>query len=101
MSVQAHHVRKSKTVLDSGFHDDCIADSRYWIPVFVSGTWNPDSVSAIPDSLSYIPDYKTQDFRFHKETFPRFRIPKVKISQISESEFHSTCCDCNPRTQTC
>ena len=29
---------------------------RYWIPVFVSGTWIPDS--------------KAQDFGFHKQKFP-------------------------------
>ena len=35
----------------------------FWIPIF----------SRIPDSLSCIPDSKTQDSRFHKEKFPGFR----------------------------
>ena len=43
-----------------------ISDSRYWIPVFVSG---------IPDSLSCTPDSKTQDFRFHKQKFLLFQNP--------------------------
>ena len=43
-----------------------------------------------PDSLSRIPDSKAQDSGF----------PQAKISQISESEFHSTGGDCNPGTQT-
>ena len=38
-------------------------DSRYWIPVFVSGT------CGIPDSLSCFPDSKAQDSRFHKQNF--------------------------------
>ena len=90
-SVQLQHVRKFKTVLDSGFHADCIADSRYRIPISVRGTWIPDSVSGIPDSLSRIPDSKAQDSGF----------PQAKISQISESEFHSTRGDCNPGMPTC
>ena len=88
--MQSHHLRKFKTVLDSGFHADCIADSWYRIPIFVSGTWIPDSVTGIPDSLSRIADSKAQDSGF----------PQAKISQISESEFHSTRGDWNPGTQT-
>ena len=39
-----------------------IPDSWYWIPVFVSGTWNLDSNRfRISDSLSCIPDSKTQN----------------------------------------
>ena len=32
-------------------------------------------VSRIPDSLSCIPDSKSQDSKFHKQKFPRFRNP--------------------------
>ena len=59
----------------------CIQDSRYWISVFVFGTWIPivsciqDSLSCIPDSLSCIPDSKTKVMR----------IPQTKISRIPES----------------
>ena len=38
---------------------------RCWIPI----------VSGIPESLSCIPDSKTQDFRFLNQNFRRFRIP--------------------------
>ena len=51
--LQSYHlpyVRESRTVLDS----------RYWIPVFVSG---------IPGFLSCIPDSKTQDSAFHEQKF--------------------------------
>ena len=75
MRVDSPHVRKPKTVLDSGFHaldsgfqvlDSSLCRSvelRFWIPI----------VSGIPDSLSCIPESKAQDFVFHKQTFPRFR----------------------------
>ena len=49
----------------------------FWIPI----------VRGIPDSLSCILDSKAQDFGFHKQNFPRFRIPQAKISWIPESEF--------------
>ena len=63
------HVKESNTVLDSVF---CTVDSGiqgtgfqylsaelgFWIPI-VSG----------------VPDFKTWDFRFHKQNFPRFRNP--------------------------
>ena len=59
-------MRKSKTVLDSGFH--AMDSSRC--------QWNLDSsiqiVRGIPDSLSCIPDSKAQDFRFHRPTFHAF-----------------------------
>ena len=42
-------------------------------------------VSGIPDSYSCIPDSKTQDSGFHKQEFPRFRIPQATISRIPES----------------
>ena len=38
---------------------------RYWIPVFVSGTW-------ILDSLRCIPDAKAQDSGFHELKFPGY-----------------------------
>ena len=60
-----------------------IPDSRYWIPVFVSGT-------RILDSLSCIPDCKTQNPEFHKQKF--FHIPDStsKILPIPESGFPYT-----------
>ena len=76
------HVRKSKTVLDSGFH---AVDSRFqvldsslflvelgfWIPIF----------SGIPDSLSCIPGSQAK--------LPRVpaRILQAKISRNTESGF--------------
>ena len=64
-------MRKSKTVLDSGFH---AMDSSHC-------QWNLDSsiqiVRGIPDSLSRIPDSKA----------PGFQIPQANISRIAESEF--------------
>ena len=39
---------------------------RFWIPIRIGG---------IPESLSYIPDSKAQDYGLHKQTFPRFRNP--------------------------
>ena len=48
----------------------------FWIPI----------VRRIPDSLSCILDSKAQDFGFHKQNFPRFRIARAKISWIRESE---------------
>ena len=45
--IGSAHVMESKTVLDSGFHTVefgfQVLDSRYWIPVFVNGTWILDS----------------------------------------------------------
>ena len=67
----------------------------FWIPrhgfripgtgyrIFFSGTWIP-VVSGIPDSLGCIPDSKAQDSGFHRQTFPRFRIPHAKISKIPD-----------------
>ena len=64
----------------------------FWIPVFVSGTW-------ILDSLSCIPDFKTQDSRFHKPKFPGLRNldsltlgeiwnQHVQLNAIAASEFN-------------
>ena len=36
-------------------------------------------LSGIPDSLSCIPDSKVQDSRFHKQSFPGFRILQAKL----------------------
>ena len=61
-----------KAGLDSGFH---AVDSGFRIPgiVFQSlsvefGFWI-SIVSGPPDSLSCIPEYKAQDFGFHKQKF--------------------------------
>ena len=37
---------------------------EFWIPI----------VSEIPDSLSCLPESKTQDYRFHQQKFPDFEI---------------------------
>ena len=61
-----------------------IPDSRYWIPVFVSGTFWILIVSGIADTLRCIPDSTSQDSGsdnkissgfsgFHKQKFPVFR----------------------------
>ena len=73
---------------------------EFWIPrlrfripitgfkIFFSETWIPDSnCSRIPDSYSCIPDSKTQEFGFHQQKCPRFRISQAKISRIPESGF--------------
>ena len=51
-----------------------IPDSKYWIPVFVSGTWNLDS-----QSLLCIPVSRTQDSGFQKQNFLGFQL-KQKCS---------------------
>ena len=43
-------------------------------------------VSGIPGSLSYIPDTKAQDSRYHKHKFPRFWNPPA--TNFSNSGFH-------------
>ena len=79
------HVRNpSHPLLDSEFHvTDSgfrIPDSRYWIPVFLSGTWIPDPlVSGISDFLSCIPDSKAQDSGFHSKFFQDFEFHKQKF----------------------
>ena len=55
------HVRESKTVLDSGFH------------VTHSGFQVLNSSLFSVKSLSFIPDSKSRDSRFHKHKFPEFR----------------------------
>ena len=69
-------MRKSKTVLDSGFH---AVDFGFHALDSSRCQWNLDSsiqiVRGIPDSLSRIPDSKAQDFRFHRPTFHALRNP--------------------------
>ena len=75
-------VRWSKTILDSGFYalDSLSLDFGF----LVRGTWIADSssvelgfripiVSWIPDSLSWFPDSKHQDSKFHKYKISWFR----------------------------
>ena len=50
--------------------------SMPWIPVYVNGTW-------IPDSLSFIPDSKVQDSEFQKQNFLRFQLSQAKYFQDS------------------
>ena len=82
------HVRESKTLLDSGFHavdsGFHLLDSRSFS---VELGFRIRIVSGIPDSYTCIPDSKAQDSGFHKQKFPRFRIPNAKISRIPESGF--------------
>ena len=54
-----------------------ILDSRYWIPVFVSGPWNSGFQSLVGFR---IPDSKLQDFVLHKANFLGFRISQEKNS---------------------
>ena len=77
LRLDSSHVRKSKTLLDSA--------SRSWIPVcnfwvLESRSWISDSncYKGIPDSYSCIADSKAQDSGFHKQKFPRSRIPQKK-----------------------
>ena len=65
------HVRKSKTVLDSGFQTaDSGSDSRCWIPVYVSGSWTLGS-NRYCDSglLELYSGFKAQDSGFHSNIF--------------------------------
>ena len=84
----SYNVRESKTLLDSGFHavdsGFQLLDSRSFS---VELGFRIRIVSGIPDSYSCIPDSKAQDSGFHKQKFPRFRIPNAKISRIPESGF--------------
>ena len=67
---------ESKTFLDSEFHPG-FRNSNYWIPDCLSLelAFRIPIVSGIPDSLSCIPDVKTQVSRFHKQKISRFRKP--------------------------
>ena len=87
-SLWSPHVRESKELLDSGFHavdsGFHLLDSRSFS---VELGFRIRIVSGIPDSYTCIPDSKAQDSGFHKQKFPRFRIPNAKISRIPESGF--------------
>ena len=84
----SYNVRESKTLLDSGFHavdsGFHLLDSRSFS---VELGFRIRIVSGIPDSYTCIPHSKAQDSGFHKQKFPRFRIPNAKISLILESGF--------------
>ena len=64
VTKQSPHVRKWKTVLDSGLH----AVDSGWIPLFVRETYTflIPILRRISDSLSGIPYSKAQNFGFHK-----------------------------------
>ena len=91
LSLCSHYVlpleRESRAVLDSGFH---AANSRFQVTGFQSlsmelGFWIPIDCG-IPDSLSCILDSKTQDSRFQKQKFPRFRNPdSLTLGDMSDS----------------
>ena len=59
-----------------------IPDSTYWIPVFVSGTWIPDSYRFGIRISWVVSGFLSLGFRF--------RIPRVTISQFPESKFPFT-----------
>ena len=86
--VTSPNVRESKAVLDSEFH---ALDAGLQDPSLCQGKLDSvfQIVGGIPDSLSCILDFKAQDSGFHKQNFPRFRIPQAKISRIPESTFHN------------
>ena len=67
--------------MDSGFQ---LPDSRSFS---VELGFRIRIVSGIPDSYTCIPDSKAQDSGFHKQKFPRFRIPNAIISRIPEYGF--------------
>ena len=71
------HVREFK-ILDSSPY---ILDSRYWIlySLTVELGFRNSIVGGILDSLSCIPDSKTQDSGFHKSNFPDSRFHKQKF----------------------
>ena len=58
-----------------------------WIPDWVERGFWITIVSGTLDSLSCIPDCKSQGFRFHKQNVPEFRILQANIFQIPESWF--------------
>ena len=57
-----------------------IPDSNYWISIFANGNWIPDpKICGFPDSLSCIPDSKTQDSGSHEQIFPASGFHKQKF----------------------
>ena len=78
---------ESPRVSDSRLHAVDSADSRYWIPVFVSGFFWILISSGIVDTLSCIQESTSQDSGLDNKIFPGFWIPQAKISRIVESGF--------------
>ena len=83
MSISSFHVRKCRTVLDSGFH---AVDSGFQVlhsGVFVRGTWILDSDPLLdPYFLSCIADSTAQDSGSQKKKIPRFNkqiLPAIRI----------------------
>ena len=82
------NVRKSKTVLDSGFH---AVDSGFQELDSGLFRWNLDSRFQsltgfrVPRAVFQIPKPQIPDSS--RKKFPRFRNPQVKISRIPESRF--------------
>ena len=70
-------------ILCTGFYSLSVKVG-FWIPI----------ASVIPDSLSCIPDSKTQDSRFHKQKIPGFRYmgrTEQTDCTCSVSWYHSSC----------
>ena len=89
----------------NGLHSCWILNSTQWIRdsrithfsfLFTVTKGKLISSCGIPDSLSYILDSKVQDSGFHKQNFPRFRIPtrQKRESTISASRFPHVCDRC-------
>ena len=82
-----YRMKESKTVLD---YIPWIPDSKYWIPVFVSGPWISGS-NRLWYSRFLVPYFNskesvvfTRDSGFQRPNFPALRIPRAKISWISK-----------------
>ena len=78
-SLMLHHVREFKKVLDSGFS---AMDSGFQALDSSLCQWNlilaVPIVNGIPGSLSCIPDSKTQDFVFHRQSSLDFFSPNYR-----------------------
>ena len=83
-SVSGAEGRESKTVFDSGYND---MDSGSQVLDSNLCQWN----LILDPIVSGIPDSKAQDSGFHKQNFPRFRIPKAKISRFQNHLKGATC----------
>ena len=68
--------RRQSWILD---YTPWIPDSRYWIPVFVSGTFWILIVSGIADTLRCIPDSTSQDSGADN------KIPQDSVDSTSKS----------------
>ena len=81
VTKQSPHVRKCRTVLDSGLH----AVDSGWIPLFVRETYTflIPILRRISDSLSGIPYSKAQNFGFHKPNCSWFLDSKIKRANSS------------------